>query len=112
MYENYNLNIVNVNGREFWVDDPDSFYEMCAACGVSKEDVNAYTEEAHRPLTTDAQDGLLGDEYYSFLEAIGREADDLESLAEALDERSCKGNTRADIARSLRSIVANLRYMM
>lgn len=115
-YENFERNIVNVNGREFWVDDPDSFYEMCEFIGISKQDADSYTAPANRPLTPEerskVEDGMFGDDFYSFLETLGNEACDLEFLADDLEGLSCKGNTRADIAHKLRNIVENIRDLI
>lgn len=53
-------------------------------------------------------EGLIGDDLYEVQHAINSELSDLENEIKNLNGRSCKGNTRADIAIRLSDIYANL----
>lgn len=53
-------------------------------------------------------EGLIGDDLYEVQHAINSELSDLENEIKNLNGRSCKGNTRADIANRLSDIYANL----
>lgn len=100
------LNIVNVNGAEKWVDDTDSFLEFLDSFGISRLDATAYLEAFLDDKSKG--DGVWGDDYYTLLEHVHNEAGEVAALADALDSPSRKGNTRADIARSLRAVASNL----
>lgn len=56
----------------------------------------------------EAQYGLIGDDLYEVQHAINSELSDLENEIKNLNGRSCKNNTRADIANRLSDIYANL----
>ena len=53
-------------------------------------------------------EGLIGDDIYETQHAINSELSDLENEIKNLNGRSCKNNTRADIANRLSDIYANL----
>ena len=53
-------------------------------------------------------EGLIGDDLYEVQHAINSELSDLENEIKNLNGRSCKNNTRADIANRLSDIYANL----
>lgn len=123
MYEK-NVNIININGKEFWVDDEHTFEPVLEALGLTKEDVFGYmydfltnelTEEMSRPGSTmldeisDSIDGKLGDSWYRYLDGIRSEVNDLQNdIYESLLSPSRKNNTKADIARRLKNIIDNL----
>lgn len=123
MYEK-NVNIININGKEFWVDDEHTFEPVLEALGLTKEDVFGYMydfltnelkEEVFRPGSTmldeisDSIDGKLGDSWYRYLDGIRSEVNDLQNdIYESLLSPSRKNNTKADIARRLKNIIDNL----
>ena len=53
-------------------------------------------------------EGLFGDDLYEIQNAINSELSDLNDEINNLNARSCKGNTRADIANRLSDIYANI----
>lgn len=123
MYEK-NVNIININGNEFWVDDEHTFEPVLEALGLTKEDVFGYMydfltnelkEEVFRPGSTmldeisGSIDGKLGDSWYRYLDGIRSEINDLQNdIYESLLSPSRKNNTKADIARRLKNIIDNL----
>ena len=127
MYEK-NVNIINVNGKEFWVDDEHTFEPVLEALGLTKEDVFGYMydflldrakEEAYKEASAagvcnsllygDAFDGVVGESWFKYREALKSEIDDLQNdIYESLLSPSRKNNTKADIARRLKNIIDNL----
>lgn len=123
MYEK-NLNIININGKEFWVDDEYTFEPVLEALGLTKEDVLYYLydfitemtkEEICSPGSTILEeisysvDGRIGDSWYRYLDGIRSEVNDLQNdIHESLLSPSRKNNTKADIARRLQTIINNL----
>lgn len=126
MYEK-NVNIININGKEFWVDDEHTFEPVLEALGLTKEDVFGYMynfllerakEEVYNEASAagvcnslygDAFDGVIGDSWFRYREALKSEIDDLQNeVYESLLSPSRKGNTKADIARRLKTIIDNL----
>lgn len=96
------LNIVNVNGKDYWIDRPCDFYEMLSDIGINEADANSYLSREYREELCNV-DGVTGDDYYIFVEQI----DNAIQIA-ALRSNSRKGNTKADIARRLEIIMDNL----
>lgn len=123
MYEK-NVNIININGKEYWVDDESTFEPVLEALGLTKEDVFYYLydfmtdmmqEEICKPGSTmleeigDSVDGRIGDSWYRYLDGIRSEVNDLQNdIYESLLSPSRKNNTKADIARRLKVIIDNL----
>lgn len=123
MYEK-NVNIININGKEFWVDDEHTFEPVLEALGLTKEDVFGYMykfmtdmalEEMCKPGSTMLEeiggfvDGRIGDSWYRYLDGIRSEVNDLQNdIYESLLSPSRKNNTKADIARRLKNIIDNL----
>lgn len=123
MYEK-NVNIININGKEFWVDDEHTFEPVLEALGLTKEDVFYYLydfiaemtkEELYKPGSTMLEDiagsvdGRIGDSWYRYLDGIRSEVNDLQNdIHESLLSPSRKNNTKADIARRLKNIISNL----
>ncbi len=98
------VNIVNVNGREFFLDDHDSFMEMMEHIGIPAEDVPDYAltdevsekvEYARRNMNTD---GVHGDSFYILVEEMNNYLEAFKIAADCLRKPSRKGYTRADIA--------------
>lgn len=117
------INIVNVNGKEFWIEDESTFGDFLEAVGLTKDDVVAYMydrmmdefiAEAARwgqcsSMYGDGFDGLIGDSYFKYRDAIKSEIDDLNNdIYASLLSPSRKGNTKADIAKRLKNIIDNL----
>lgn len=123
MYEK-NVNIININGKEFWVDDEHTFEPVLEALGLTKGDVFYYLydfitemtkEEICSPGSTMLEeiggsvDGRIGDSWYRYLDGIRSEVNDLQNdIYESLLSPSRKNNTKADIARRLKNIIDNL----
>lgn len=62
----------------------------------------------HEAQCATGVEGLIGDDLYEVQHAINSELSDLENEIKNLNSRSCKNNTRADIANRLCDIYANL----
>lgn len=72
-----------------------------------KENGFNYDELESMMLLTGVE-GLIGDDLYEVQHAINSELSDLKNEIKNLNGRSCKNNTRADIANRLSDIYANL----
>lgn len=57
---------------------------------------------------TNSQDGIYGDDFYIASEALQNAQEEIRQVANCLMERSCKGNTRADLAAQLDNIASNM----
>lgn len=101
------LNIVNVNGKDYWIDRPCDFYEMLSDIGISEADANSYLSREYRE-ELDNVDGVTGDDYYIFVEQIDSAIQEVQDEIAALRSNSRKGNTKAEIASRLETIMDNL----
>lgn len=101
------LNIVSVNGKDYWIDRPCDFYEMLSDIGINEADANSYLSREYREELENV-DGVTGDDYYIFVEQIDNAIQEVRDEIEALRSNSRKGNTKADIARRLEIIMDNL----
>lgn len=101
------LNIVNVNGKDYWIDRPCDFYEMLSDIGIDEADANSYLSREYREELENV-DGVTGDDYYILVEQIDNAIQEVRDEIEALRSNSRKGNTKAEIARRLEIIMDNL----
>ena len=101
------LNIVNVNGKDYWIDRPCDFYEMLSDIGIDEADANSYLSREYRE-ELEHVDGVTGDDYYIFVEQIDNAIQEVRDEIAALRSNSRKGNTKAEIARRLEIIMDNL----
>lgn len=101
------LNIVNVNGKDYWIDRPCDFYEMLSDIGINEDDANSYLSREYREELENV-DGVTGDDYYIFVEQIDNAIQEVRDEIAALRSNSRKGNTKAEIARRLEIIMDNL----
>lgn len=108
------INVVNVNGREFFLNGHDSFMDMMEYLGLGKEDVSDYAttetekEEVLAGRACMRQDGIYGDDFYIFCEEMHNFANELDEVSKSLRAPSRKGNTRTDIAAQVDTIVSNM----
>lgn len=101
------LNIVNVNGKDYWIDRPCDFYEMLSDIGINEADANSYLSREYREELENV-DGVTGDDYYIFVEQIDNAIQEVRDEIEALKSNKRKGNTKAEIARRLETTMDNL----
>lgn len=101
------LNIVSVNGKDYWIDRPCDFYEMLSDIGINEADANSYLSREYREELENV-DGVTGDDYYIFVEQIDNAIQEVRDEIEALRSNKRKGNTKAEIARRLEIIMDNL----
>lgn len=101
------LNIVSVNGKDYWIDRPCDFYEMLSDIGINEADANSYLSREYREELENV-DGVTGDDYYIFVEQIDNAIQEVRDEIEALKSNKRKGNTKAEIARRLEIIMDNL----
>lgn len=69
---------------------------------------NGFNYDELESVMLSYHEGLIGDDLYEVQHAINSELSDLENEIKNLNGRSCKNNTRADIANRLSDIYANL----
>ena len=101
------LNIVNVNGKDYWIDRPCDFYEMLSDIGIDEADANSYLSREYREELKNV-DGVTGDDYYIFVEQIDNAIQEVRDEIVALRSNSRKGNTKVEIAHRLEIIMDNL----
>ena len=101
------LNIVNVNGKDYWIDRPCDFYEMLSDIGISEADTNSYLSREYREELENV-DGVTGDDYYIFIEQIDNAIQEVRDEIDNLNSTRRKDNTKADIARRLALTMDNL----
>lgn len=101
------LNIVSVNGKDYWIDRPCDFYEMLSDIGINEADANSYLSREYREELENV-DGVTGDDYYIFVEQIDNAIQEVRDEIAALRSNKRKGNTKAEIARRLEIIMDNL----
>lgn len=101
------LNIVNVNGKDYWIDRPCDFYEMLSDIGINEADANSYLSREYREKFENV-DGVIGDDYYIFVEQIDNAIQEVRDEIAALRSSSRKGNTKAEIASRLGDTMENL----
>lgn len=124
------VGLINVNGKEYFVDDEHTFEPVIEALGITKEDIAAWLydylyENLIDEIIADMgsnggsslygarYDGLIGDSWFKFLDGLRAEVNDLENdIYESLLAPSRKGNTKADIAARLKTIIDNLNYQI
>lgn len=98
------VNIVNINGREFFIDGHDSFMDMMEYIGISAQDATEYTftddikEEIEFARENMRRDGVTGDAFYTLTEEMNNYREAFLIAADCLRKPSRKGNTRSDIA--------------
>lgn len=101
------LNIVNVNGKDYWIDRPCDFYEMLSDIGINEADANSYLSREYREELENV-DGVTGDDYYIFIEQIDNAIQEVRDEIDNLNSTRRKDNTKADIARRLALTMDNL----
>lgn len=101
------LNIINVNGKDYWIDRPCDFYEMLSDIGINEADANSYLSREYREELENV-DGVTGDDYYVFIEQIDNAIQEVRDEIDNLNSTRRKDNTKADIARRLALTMDNL----
>lgn len=101
------LNIINVNGKDYWIDRPCDFYEMLSDIGINEADANSYLSREYREELENV-DGVTGDDYYVFVEQIDNAIQEVRDEIDNLNSTRRKDNTKADIARRLALTMDNL----
>lgn len=101
------LNIINVNGKDYWIDRPCDFYEMLSDIGINEADANSYLSREYREELENV-DGVTGDDYYIFVEQIDNAIQEVRDEIDNLNSTRRKDNTKADIARRLALTMDNL----
>ena len=101
------LNIVNVNGKDYWIDRPCDFYEMLSDIGINEADANSYLSREYREELENV-DGVTGDDYYIFVEQIDNAIQEVRDEIDNLNSTRREDNTKADIARRLALTMDNL----
>ena len=111
-----------VDGVTRFVHDADTFKEYLQLLDIDLETVKSmFYEEIEDSVLDDYRhgrrdprcDGLLGDAFYMYQDSLKSEIDDLENdIYESLLSSRRKNNTKADIARRLKNIIDNLRYLV
>lgn len=113
------VNVVNVNEREFFIDNYDTFLQMLESLGISKGDVYTYLTEEGNPVYDEAYndiredisrnglaavglDGLAGDAYINFDYELRGIYNEIDEVMSCLLAPSRKGNTKADIYKRLK----------
>lgn len=76
--------------------------------GFNYDELESLMLSYHEAQHITGIEGLIGDDLYEVQHAINSELSDLDNEINNLDGRSCKNNTRADIANRLRNIYSNL----
>lgn len=76
--------------------------------GFNYDELESVMLSYHEAQYATGVEGLIGDDLYEVQHAINSELSDLENEIKNLNGRSCKGNTRADIAIRLSDIYANI----
>ena len=98
------VNVIAVNGKEFFLDGHNSFMDMMEFIGLSQEDVidyamtNEVREEVAFAQENMHRDGVYGDSFYVLAEEMRNYLDAFKVAENCLRAPSRKGNTRADIA--------------
>lgn len=101
------LNIINVNGKDYWIDRSCDFYEMLSDIGINEADANSYLSREYREELENV-DGVTGDDYYVFVEQIDNAIQEVRDEIDNLNSTRRKDNTKADIARRLALTMDNL----
>lgn len=115
-----------IDGVTKFAHDADTFKEYLRLLDIDPEMVKSMfyeeiEEEIEDSILDDYEhgrrdprcDGLLGDAFYKYQDSLKSEIDDLENdIYESLLSSSHKNNTKADIARRLKNIIDNLRYLV
>ena len=76
--------------------------------GFNYDELESVMLSYHEAQHATGVEGLIGDDLYEVQHAINSELSDLENEIKNLNGRSCKNNTRADIASRLSDIYVNL----
>lgn len=107
------VNVITVNGKEFFLDDRDSFLDMMEYIGLTKDDVKEYTytdfdrECIEFAIDNKNRDSICGDAYYDLCYEMDNYLRDFRAAIECLRRPSRKGNTRNDIANYLDTVCSN-----
>lgn len=76
--------------------------------GFNYDELESVMLSYHESQYATGVEGLIGDDLYEVQHAINSELSDLNDEINNLNARSCKGNTRADIANRLGYIYSNI----
>lgn len=107
------VNVINVNGKEFFLDDRNSFLDMMEYIGLTKDDVKEYAytdfdkECIEFAIDNKNRDCICGDDYYNLCWEMDNYLKDFRAAIECLRKPSRKGNTRQDIANYLDVVCSN-----
>ena len=109
-----------------FIYDLQDFVEFLEQHDISKEDLVGFIVEGLNkevPWLADGifghdgfcvrgrADGIWGDDWYEYLREVRELADEVDVEVKNLHSNSRKNNTKADIARRLSNVVANLRNL-
>lgn len=81
-------------------------FDSCVGDDIFDQKVEERAKEIVR-----YSDGLVGDDYYRFMEHIRGLASDITDVYEGLVAPSKKGNTRADLAHELKKIIDEMEQL-
>ena len=115
-----------MDGVTRFAHDADTFKEYLRLLDIDPETVESMfyeeiEEEIEDRILDDYKhgrrdprcDGFLGDAFYRYQDGLMSEINDLENdIYESLLSSKRKNNTKADIARRLKNIIDNLRYLV
>jgi len=96
-------------GDKFYNIDTERDFDACLKeNGFDPAEIKNYAISFHVSNRACCVEGLLGDDWAEVSHAIQQECDDLRNEVDNLESRSRKGNTRADIAKRLSTILENI----
>lgn len=110
--------VVNVNDKEFYLHDHDSFVDMMESIGLSEEEVLefAMTDEVREAADFGQnhknRDGVYGDDFYNLVDEMWAMFHAFQAAANCLRDPSRKGNTRADIADYIEETCSNFKTII
>lgn len=102
--------IIESNGYDFDVETKNDVYDVLVNCGLDPFDI----QDMFGILESEYEQERTGgwyidkDEYERLCDGIQSEVNDLYDEIDNLNERSKKGNTRADIATRIKAIASNI----
>ena len=102
--------LLGVLGRFDFEIDKDELellvFDSCVGDDIFDQKVEERAKEMVR-----YSDGLIGDDYYRFMEHVRGLTDDITDIYEGLIAPSRKGNTRADLAHELKKVIDEMEQL-